>query len=160
MALGQTPEEYLKSLQHPAGWFELVQTIVEMVAENAQGDNNLAFLEEVGRRVAASYPLNTVKKLSELNVAFNNHLYKFNWGYVDIEDAGDSLIFRHHCMPLTGKPDTDAVWQRSFCAVLLGLYNVWLHQSGSPKTLHCDLVRLTSNDGAVFRLKRRNPNKA
>ena len=146
-------QNYLGTLQQPAGWFDFAVSIVTMIAQNAQQGEDLDFLCEVGMKVAALNPLPEAKTLIDLTISMNTRLDAFKWGHVDIEDHGNCLILTHSFMPVVNN-GYDKVWQKGFVAMLNGLYHEWLKQAGSPSTLTLSLKDITGPTTAVFCLRK------
>ncbi len=146
-------QNYLGSLQQPAGWFDFAQTVIAMISQNAHQGEDLEFLCEVGKSIAALNPLPPASTLSELAVAINTRLDSFKWGHVDLEDTNDSLLLIHNFMP-TATCGNERIWQKGFAVMLTGLYHEWLQQAGSPASLELSLKDITPPSSATFCLRK------
>lgn len=146
-------QNYLGSLQQPAGWFDFAQTVIAMISHNAEQGEDLEFLCEVGKNIASLNPLPLATTISELTVAINSRLDSFKWGHLDLEDNNDSLLLIHNFMPAASFGN-ERVWQKGFAVMLTGLYHEWLRQAGSPASLELSLKDITPPSTATFCLRK------
>lgn len=131
----------------------LSQGLLEM--HRHVGDEQMqALCHAIGTRIAASRPLQNVKRLSELQAAASDFLSRFDLGWIQIETREDSIDFRIGCTPLRRWFDpAGMVWAP---ALYEGLFSEWLRQLGAGEKLELRWIGKPSGEDDImnFRLAR------
>lgn len=146
-------KEYLDELQHNTGWYAFAEIMIDMIMPNANFDEAFDFLQEAGMRLAVSNSIPKTNTLHELTKNINARLDLFKWGRLGIEDQGRRLVLQHDFLPRTQKTE-EKMWVNGFAALLCGLYQQWLQQSGAPQTLKLTLDRIVSPSTLIFSLQK------
>src|SRR5690606_6738016 len=77
--------QYFQNQQTQSGWFALLHTMVENMVANVGESQSHAFLTQMGDDLGKRFPLPLSNTVGELEMAINNQLARFNWGYIDID---------------------------------------------------------------------------
>ncbi len=119
----------------------LFAAIADELFAVAGPDNAAAFLNQVGRRMAAARPVAGAETLEALEEKMNGLLLSNRWGWVRLAEVEAGIRIRHGALPVSpGETATPAA-----AAVLEGLYTLWMHQAGGGEHL---LARHSGADGA------------
>ncbi|MCW0182165.1 cellulose biosynthesis protein BcsD [Zavarzinia sp.] len=110
------------------GFFAAVADELFAVAGN---DNAAAFLNQVGRRMAAARPVAGAETLEVLEEAMNGLLLSNRWGWVRLAEVEAGIRIRHGALPVSpGEAASPAA-----AALLEGLYTLWMQQAGGGEHL-------------------------
>lgn len=82
----------------------------------------------IGTRFAASHALPPCESTGELAQALNAQWAAMQWGYVELDDAGDYLRVLHYGAPLAAFGGDALAWSPAF---LQGCYQTWLDAMGA-----------------------------
>lgn len=119
----------------------LFAAIADELFAVAGSDNAAAFLHQVGRRMAAAWPVAGAETLEALEEKMNGLLLSSRWGWVRLAEVESGIRIRHGALPVSpGENATPAV-----AALLEGLYTLWMHQAGGGEHLQ---ARRSGADGS------------
>lgn len=120
---------YFQHQQTPHGWFDLLTIMVDGMVANVGEQESRPFLTEMGRKMAAAYPLGMCETVGELEDRINGWLSRFNWGVSEIGVTPQGLVIRVRGLPVARgrqQPHEQHRWCNAFCAILEGLLGAWL----------------------------------
>jgi hypothetical protein len=125
---------YLAARQFSVQWRAVMLAMADELFENFSAQEAWGFYRQIGLRVSRSVALPPVKTLDELEVSLNVVLAEMDWGYVSLSLADSAIAIRHRAYPGQYLEDASGHWRRAFCALLEGVYTVWLQsQGGRPE---------------------------
>jgi len=93
------------------------------------------FFRAVGGRLAALYPIPSMRDLRELQGAVNAAWQRVGLGEAQITLDLQGVLIHHHNAPAAIPGDPDRRWAEVMPALLVGAYDGWLRAIGSPETL-------------------------
>ena len=113
----------------------------EMISEfYDQVDTELAenFFHRVGTRLAQALPLPPCASLEEVSTALNRVLDQIEWGWVEIQEAGNHIRIVHGAYPIV--PMYQNAPEAWLVPVLEGAYTGWFRSLGGQPELRARAV--------------------
>ncbi|MFC4654485.1 MULTISPECIES: cellulose biosynthesis protein BcsD [Rheinheimera] len=142
--------DYFFRQQTKAAWVPFIRAFVAEIAQTAGEAGADSFLRQIGKRLAADYPLAQYNSIDELERSMNVVLQELQWGWLRIQVLDSSLMLKHGAFPLPsyGNEQQQRFEARLFSALLEGLYQSWLLALGGKPDVQ---VRVkTAEAGGVF----------
>ncbi|PWR20490.1 cellulose biosynthesis protein BcsD [Zavarzinia compransoris] len=94
-------------------------------------EDAVAFMRQVGRRLASVMPLGPCDTLEALETAANQALRGRRWGWVRLAEVEAGIRISHGALPVVVTIRT----QSALAALLEGLYSTWMHRAGGADHL-------------------------
>ncbi len=135
MPFDETSLTYLSANHVSRQWRAFLVAISSELFRNADTEDALAFLREVGSHVATSLPLAKVETLEGLEAAINERWSEIDWGWVSLVATENEVLVKHGASPSYIDHAEGSEWARGFAAVLEGLYTSWFQAQGSQPGL-------------------------
>lgn len=141
---------FLKN-QTPAGWFDVLNLMMEGMMANVGEQESRPFLRQTGMSLAEIWPLDKAETLGELEKNINEVLNCFNWGVVTLTADDDSVIIRHLALPVSHNPQQQLRWCHAFSAILEGMYARWMLDQGGNEQMRVKREEVYSVSDVEFR---------
>lgn len=148
--------QYFQRQQTPDGWFTLLTIMIDGMVKNAGEQESRPFLIQMGRELAQAFPLRPCATVGELEDQVNAYLAHFNWGQIEIDARDNALLLRHQALPVAQQESFQHQWCNAFCAIIEGLYAVWLQEQGGKDNVSLWRDNFYSPSDVQFRYQVRN----
>lgn len=126
----------------------ILDLLLRKVHASASGEQEHAFLMDVGRDLAARFPLGEAESLSSLEEKINDLWHMLDLGVAAITLGQDAVMIRHDLPDGTGR--LASAWRSAVPAIVQGSYDAWLRALGSGPRLTTSQVG-QSADHVEFR---------
>lgn len=93
------------------------------------------FYASVGRRMAATLPMDDITDLMLLTTRANMLWSALDWGYVNLHMEDQGIAIRHEGLPSALDGDSDGHWRDVISSILEGAYDAWFRALGSGAAL-------------------------
>lgn len=125
--------DYLGSRLASRQWTGFLGALVREFSDQLTEADLRALMRRVGARFASESALANCQSLDDVQFAMSKIWMAQDWGWVTVEEHGDSLHINHHCSPLSAAFDPQtSLWMAAF---LEGAYQQWFEQLGAGKNL-------------------------
>lgn len=125
--------EFFAGQQCPQPWRAFLGAMADEFGQRLTTPELRLLMSRIGGRIARQLGLPACRTLGEFQHAVNTRLTEFGWGWARIEDAGEAIVVRHYCAPLSAVFGADAeAWAP---ALLEGAYQEWFKAVGADPAL-------------------------
>lgn len=126
-----TPElDYFRRRQYQSGWQDLLDIMISGITANAGDEDRRQFLNLMGSRLAARFPLPQAETVGDLEDGLNRLWSDFHWGFVRLRPGETDLTLIHHAFPPAATGAQEEEWTAGLAAILEGAYAEWLSAQG------------------------------
>ncbi|WER47321.1 cellulose biosynthesis protein BcsD [Cupriavidus sp. WKF15] len=144
--------QYLSERHCSTQWRDFLEALSAELSEQLGEEGMLALMTSVGGRFAAQFSPGSCVTLEELERAIAQIWLDIDWGWTSIHDAGEALLIRHYCAPLSSAQNGTVHWAAVF---LQGAYQHWFQSLGSSDTLKVKALSRFDATGSIdFRFGR------
>ncbi len=139
--------KHLSEQQSSRQWKTFLTLLADELSEQLAPRNLHGIMRRTGARFAQQHHLPAAQTIGEIQDAMNGVWRELNWGWLEIAEAGDSLLLKHFCSPLRANfGDKHQEWTPAF---LEGVYEQWLRQSGADDQLRVSRSNAPDNWGTI-----------
>lgn len=135
MFMARSKPDKMASSPTPDSVNLLLSLALEEIYSTANEAQANAFLEAVGRRLAALAPLAKLRDSEQIADAMNSLWALMNWGEVafTLDDGGVDII--HLAPPRTNEGTAQIPWDRMMPSLLAGVYAGWFDSLSDNQNL-------------------------
>ena len=126
-------------------WRVFLSELVSEFYDQVDGDLAESFFRRVGARLAQALPLPPCNSLEEVAAGLNRILDQIDWGWVEVEEAGNHIRIAHGAYPIV--PMYQNAPEAWLLPVLEGAYTEWFRGLGGPGELR---ARATAKPESPF----------
>lgn len=145
---------YLMANHVSRQWRTFLIAVSSELFRNADTEDALAFLREVGSHMASLMPLAKVDTLEALEAAINEQWAAIDWGWVSLVATENEVLVKHGASPSFIAQAAGSDWTRSCAAILEGIYTNWFQAQGSQAGLKAVCIAAPLNAPLEFRYGR------